>query len=71
MNLPGGLMQFLMRPLRVDEQMTNDKSELIEQLSSIDNNLEKLQKNSNRISDNMGLIWLILVGYIVYIEFFK
>ena len=51
--------------------MIIDKSELIEQLSSIDNNLEKLQKNSNRISDNMGLIWLILVGYIVYIEFFK
>ena len=45
--------------------MIIDKSELIEQLSSIDNNLEKLQKNSNRISDNMGLIWLILVGYIV------
>ena len=51
--------------------MIIDKSELIEQLSSIDNNLEKLQKNSNRISDNMGLLWLILVGYIVYIEFFK
>ena len=51
--------------------MIIDKIELIEQLSSIDNNLEKLQKNSNRISDNMGLIWLILVGYIVYIEFFK
>ena len=51
--------------------MTNDKSELIEQLSSIDNNLEKLQKNSNKISDNMGLVWLILLGYIVYIEFFK
>ena len=51
--------------------MTNDKSELIEQLSSIDNNLEKLQKNSNKISDNMGLVWLILLGYIVYLEFFK
>lgn len=51
--------------------MTKDKNELIEQLSSIDNNLEKLQKNSNKISDNMGLIWLLLVGYIIYIEFFK
>ena len=51
--------------------MTNEKNQLIEQLSRIDNNLEKLQKYSNRISDNMGLIWLILVGYIVYIEFFK
>ena len=64
-------MQFLMKPLREMKQMTNEKNQLIEQLSSIDNNLEKLQKNSNRISDNMGLIWLILVGYIVYIEFFK
>ena len=61
-------MQFLMRPLR---EMTNEKNQMIEQLISIDNNLEKLQKNSNRISDNMGLIWLILLGYIVYIEFFK
>ena len=68
MNSPGELMQFLMRPLR---EMTNEKNQMIEQLISIDNNLEKLQKNSNRISDNMGLIWLILVGYIVYIEFFK
>ncbi len=51
--------------------MTNDQNQLIDQLTSIDNNLEKLQKSSNRISDNMGLIWLILVGYIVYIEFFK
>ena len=33
--------------------------------------LKNSKKNSNRISDNMGLIWLILVGYIVYIEFFK
>jgi hypothetical protein len=51
--------------------MINDKNELIEQLSSIDNNLDKIQKNSNKISDNMVLIWLILVGYIIYIEFFK
>jgi len=51
--------------------VTSDKDQLIDQLTSIDNNLEKLQKNSLRISDNMGLIWLILLGYIVYIEFFK
>ena len=70
MNLLEELMQFLMKPLR-EINMTNEKNQLIEQLSSIDNNLEKLQKNSNRISDNMGLIWLILVGYIIYIEFFK
>ena len=51
--------------------MTHENNQLLDQLSSIDNNLEKIQKNSNRISDNMGLIWLILLGYIVYIEFFK
>ena len=51
--------------------MTHENNQLLDQLTSIDNNLEKLQKNSSRISDNMGLIWLILVGYIVYIEFFK
>ncbi len=51
--------------------MTHENNQLLDQLTSIDNNLEKLQKNSNRISDNMGLIWLIIVGYIVYIEFFK
>jgi len=51
--------------------MTHENNQLLDQLSSIDNNLEKIQKNSNRISDNMGLIWLILMGYIVYIEFFK
>jgi hypothetical protein len=41
MNSPGELMQFLMRPLR---EMTNEKKQMIEQLISIDNNLEKLQK---------------------------
>ena len=51
--------------------MTSDKDQLIDQLTSIDNNLKNLEKNSMRISDNMGLIWLILLGYIVYIEFFK
>ena len=51
--------------------MTSDKDQLIDQLTSIDNNLEKLQKNCMRISDNMGLIWLILLGYIAYLEFFK
>ena len=45
MNLLGGLMQFLMKPLR-EIKMTNEKNQLIEQLSSIDNNLEKLQQNS-------------------------
>jgi len=34
-------MQFLMRPLR---EMKNEKNHMIEQLISIDNNLEKLQK---------------------------
>ena len=51
--------------------MTHENNQLLDQLTSIDNNLKNLEKNSMRISDNMGLIWLILLGYIVYIEFFK
>ncbi len=36
--------------------MTSDNNQLMEQLNSIDNNLEKLEKNSHRISDNISLI---------------
>ena len=33
--------------------------------------LVKLEKNSLRTRDNVGMIWLTLIVYIVYIEFFK
>ena len=42
-----------------------------EQLHSINSNLNKLEKYSLRIRDNVGMIWLTLIVYIVYIEFFK
>ena len=33
--------------------------------------LEKLEQNSKKISDQVGLIWLTIVGFIIYLEFFK
>ena len=41
------------------------------QLDSVNSNLTKLEEHSLRIRDNVGLIWLTLVVYIVYVEFFK
>ena len=51
--------------------MTNDENHLIKQINSIDDNLEKLERNSNRNSDQVGLIWLTILGYIIYLEFIK
>ena len=51
--------------------MRNDENQFIEQLNSIDDNLEKLEQNSNRNSDQVGLIWLTILGYIIYLEFIK
>ena len=51
--------------------MINDENHLIQQINSIDDNLEKLQRNSNRNSDQVGLIWLTILGYIIYLEFIK
>ena len=51
--------------------MNEDNNAVNQQLDSIDNNLTKLEKYSLRIRDNVGLIWLTLVVYIVYVEFFK
>ena len=36
--------------------MINDENHLIQQINSIDDNLEKLERNSNRNSDQVGLI---------------
>ena len=62
-------MQSLMKHLRV-VKMTN-KNGLIDKVSSIDNNLEKLERSSIKNSDQVGLIWLTLLGYIIYLEFLK
>jgi hypothetical protein len=51
--------------------MINDENQLIQQINSIDDNLEKLERNSNRNSDQVGLIWLTILGYIIYLEFIK
>ena len=51
--------------------MINDENQLIQQINSIDDNLEKLERNSNRNSDQIGLIWLTILGYIIYLEFIK
>ena len=63
-------MQSLMKHLR-GIKMINDENQLIQQINSIDDNLEKLERNSNRNSDQVGLIWLTILGYIIYLEFIK
>jgi len=51
--------------------MTNENNQLLDQMSSIGDSLEKLEQNSKKISDQVGLIWLTILGYIIYLEFFK
>jgi len=51
--------------------MINDENQIMQQINSIDDNLEKLERNSNRNSDQVGLIWLTILGYIIYLEFIK
>ena len=63
-------MPYLTKHLR-EVKMTNDNIKLLDQMSSIDDSLEKLEQNSKKISDQVGLIWLTIVGYIIYLEFFK
>ena len=63
-------MQYLTKHLR-GIKMRNDENQIIQQINSIDDNLEKLERNSNRNSDQVGLIWLTILGYIIYLEFFK
>ena len=63
-------MQYLTKHLR-GIKMINDENQLIQQINSIDDNLEKLERNSNRNSDQVGLIWITILGYIIYLEFIK
>ena len=51
--------------------MTNENIKLLDEMSSIDHSLEKIEQNSKKISDQVGLIWLTILGYIIYLEFFK
>ena len=70
MNLIDGWMPYSMKHLR-KVKMTNDNIRLLDKSISINNNLEKLGKTSKKISDQVGLIWLTIVGFIIYLEFFK
>ena len=63
-------MQYLTKHLR-GIKMRNDENQIIQQINSIDDNLEKLERNSNRNSDQVGLIWFTILGYIIYLEFIK
>ena len=63
-------MPYSMKHLR-EVKMTNDNIKLLDQMGGIENSLEKLEKTSKKISDQIGLVWLIIVGYIIYLEFFK
>ena len=63
-------MQYLTKHLR-GIKMINDENKHIQQINSIDDNLEKLERNFNRNSDQVGLIWLTILGYIIYLEFIK
>ena len=51
--------------------MTNEGNKLMNKINSIGDNLEKIEQNSNRNSDQVGLIWLTILGYIIYIELVK
>ena len=63
-------MPYLTKPLK-EIKMTNENNQLLDQMSSIDDSLEKLKQNSKKISDQVGLVWLTILGYIIYLEFFK
>ena len=63
-------MPYLTKPLK-EIKMTNENNQLLDQMSSIDDSLEKLEQNSKNNNDQVGLIWLTILGYIIYLEFFK
>ena len=63
-------MPYLTKPLK-EIKMMNENNQLLDQMSSIDDSLEKLEQNSKKISDQVGLIWLTILGYSIYLEFFK
>ena len=63
-------MLYLTKHLR-KIKMTNENIKLLDEMSSIDHSLEKIEQTSKKISDQVGLIWLTILGYIIYLEFFK
>ena len=63
-------MPYLTKPLK-EIKMIDDNIELLNQISGLNNSLEKLGKTSKKSSDIEGLIWLSILGYNIYLEFFK
>ena len=63
-------MQYLTKHLR-KIKMIIENIKLLDEMSNIDHSLEKIEQNSKKISDQVGLIWLTILGYIIYLEFFK
>jgi hypothetical protein len=63
-------MLFLMKPLS-QIQMTNENYKLLNHVDSINDNLNKIEQSSKRNTNNVGVIWLTLLSYIICIEFFK
>ena len=63
-------MQYLTKHLR-KIKMTNENIKLLDEMSSTDHSLEKIDQHSKKISDQVGLIWLTILCYIIYLEFFK
>lgn len=51
--------------------MNEDNNAINQRLESINDTLTKQEKHSIRIRDNVGLICLTLIIYIVYLEFLK
>ena len=52
-------------------KMANENNQLLDKVSIIDKSFEKIEQNSKKVSDQLGLIWLTILGYIIYLEFFK
>ena len=52
-------------------KMTNENNQLLDKVSIIVKSFEKIEQNSKKVNDQLGLIWLTILGYIIYLEFFK
>ena len=63
-------MPYSMKHLR-EVKMMNDNNQLLDKVSFIDKSFEKIEQNSKKVNDQLGLIWLTILSYIIYLEFFK
>ena len=62
-------MPYSMKHLREVKMMNNNQ--LLDKVSFIDKSFEKIEQNSKKVNDQLGLIWLTILSYIIYLEFFK